>query len=994
MLSKRLLYLLFVLSLSIGCMAQTDTEFWFAAPDLEASHAQQPIRFCIVSYDTPTTVVFEQPANDSYRTQTFQLEANDCYVYDVSSIIDMVETQPYNTILNYGFYIHSDAPVSIYYESDNNNSEIYSLKGRNALGTSFVVPMQYTYENYYSSTCSRIEVVASQDDTEVTFHPSVAIKGGLMPGLPITVTLNRGQSYAIEAASPSGSAHLRNTRVTATKPIAVNTSDDSVNLGGHYDLVGDQIVPVDLLGTDYIAIWNNNSEEYLYFFPTEDNTNIYLNGSNLPTATLDVGQEYSCHINTAVVHIHADHPIAVFQLSASSFNEFGGTVLPQISCTGSRKTVYKRQSTSNLVVTLIVKTQYTDGFRLNDNSTYITASDFTPVPADPDFSYCKKNVTAYVPTNGLMSLENIYPDGYFHLGILTGEDGTWNYGYFSDYQPYAFAEFQMDDSYCSGQDIEFVYATENVTNLVMILPNGNEVQLPYVVTNAQPQHSGRYSLRGEDCNGEHILDVIDLTVNGPAETSVYLEDCNSVVWHGHTFTHSVDSTWFVPGAGMDGCDSIYQLHFTVFPPNDTLIVDASICVGQTFDFHGELYDQDGQVAYFDTIDNHGCLKVEKLELTVGEYQMPPIHYQYECYAHGMTPSWTWDKTGVTYHENICDEIVLPDPEGGCDIKYRLDLKFHEEYYHEESKEVCGSYYWPISGETYYESQDPIVKTFHHTFGDKECDSIYVLHLVINAFETSEFEVSMEESCDGYLWDPEGKDYTTDDLYDPEDHYFTQSGSFHRTYTNMLGCDSVATMHVQLDYAPAPTDIYPMDSANLAPHWVVTASEFQINSYDFHFWDTNPECHWDTVVWSFEQPMQWVLEPLDQTGKRCRVYVLNQVEDTVWLEARAYNRCAPDGVAQRYWFVCSFYGVEDPSTGSAFNVVPNPNDGQMTLLFERLMGRIDVKVYDMRGVLMDHFQTYNEMEHNSIPYNLKGGSGVYFFVVAGKEGMVTKKVIVR
>ena len=300
MLSKRLLYLLFVLSLSIGCMAQTDTEFWFAAPDLEASHAQQPIRFCIVSYDTPTTVVFEQPANDSYRTQTFQLEANDCYVYDVSSIIDMVETQPYNTILNYGFYIHSDAPVSIYYESDNNNSEIYSLKGRNALGTSFVVPMQYTYENYYSSTCSRIEVVASQDDTEVTFHPSVAIKGGLMPGLPITVTLNRGQSYAIEAASPSGSAHLRNTRVTATKPIAVNTSDDSVNLGGHYDLVGDQIVPVDLLGTDYIAIWNNNSEEYLYFFPTEDNTNIYLNGSNLPTATLDVGQEYSCHINTAL----------------------------------------------------------------------------------------------------------------------------------------------------------------------------------------------------------------------------------------------------------------------------------------------------------------------------------------------------------------------------------------------------------------------------------------------------------------------------------------------------------------------------------------------------------------------------------------------------------------------------------------------------------------------------------------------------------------------
>ena len=131
-----------MLSFSIGGLAQTDTEFWFAAPDLEANHAQSPIRFCIVTYESAATVVFEQPANSHYLQQTFNVGANDCYVYDVSDIIGVVETQPYNTVLNYGFYIHSDAPVSIYYESDNNNSEIYSLKGRNALGTSFVVPMQ------------------------------------------------------------------------------------------------------------------------------------------------------------------------------------------------------------------------------------------------------------------------------------------------------------------------------------------------------------------------------------------------------------------------------------------------------------------------------------------------------------------------------------------------------------------------------------------------------------------------------------------------------------------------------------------------------------------------------------------------------------------------------------------------------------------------------------------------------------------------------------
>ncbi len=434
---KLLLFVLTCLGFAMGGMAQTDTEFWFAAPDLEAGHAQQPIRFCIVSYETAATVVFEQPANNAFSPQTFQLSANDFYVYDVSSIIDMVETRPYNTVVNYGFHITSTSPVSVYYESDNNNSEIYCLKGSNALGTNFVVPMQYLYENYYSNTCSRIEVVATQNNTMVTFVPSVAIKGGGQPGVPVNVTLNRGQSYAIEASNAAGAGHLRNTWVTSNKPIAVNTSDDSVNLNTHQDLIGDQIVPVSLLGTDYFAIWNNTGNEHLFIFPTENNTHVYLNGGNTPVATLNVGQEYTCQITSNVVAIHADKPISVFQMSSSSNYELGGTLLPQINCTGSRKIAYKRQNASDLVITLIVKTSDVGGFRLNGDATCITASDFSTIPSNTAYSYCRKNVSAYVPTNGVMKLENIYNDGYFHLGILTGESGTWNYGYFSDYQPYA-----------------------------------------------------------------------------------------------------------------------------------------------------------------------------------------------------------------------------------------------------------------------------------------------------------------------------------------------------------------------------------------------------------------------------------------------------------------------------------------------------------------------------------------------------------------------------
>jgi hypothetical protein len=215
----------------------------------------------------------------------------------------------------------------------------------------------------------------------------------------------------------------------------------------------------------------------------------------------------------------------------------------------------------------------------------------------------------------------------------------------------------------------------------------------------------------------------------------------------------------------------------------------------------------------------------------------------------------------------------------------------------------------------------------------------------------------------------------------------------------MGCDSVVTMHVHLDYSPTPSDIYPMDTANPAPHWVITASEFEINAYEFHLWNQNPDASWDTVMWSFEEPIPWILEPFGDKGNCCKVSVLNHVDDTVWLRAHVFNRCVPDnGVEKKYWLLCSFYGLDEGSSLSSgtFNieVVPNPNNGQMTIQLENLTGKVDVKVYDIRGVMVDNIQVYNEMEINTIQYNLKGKSGVYFFVVTGKEGVVTKKVIVR
>ena len=116
-----------------------------------------------------------------------------------------------------------------------------------------------------------------------------------------------------------GAGHLRNTRIISNKPIAVNSSDDSVGASsggqGGADLIGEQIVPITLAGNTFIAIWNNNSYESVFIFPTQNNTNIYINGNTTPVATLNIGDEYMYTLTTSATLITSDKPVFVFELT-------------------------------------------------------------------------------------------------------------------------------------------------------------------------------------------------------------------------------------------------------------------------------------------------------------------------------------------------------------------------------------------------------------------------------------------------------------------------------------------------------------------------------------------------------------------------------------------------------------------------------------------------------------------------------------------------------
>ena len=436
---------------------------------------------------------------------------------------------------------------------------------------------------------------------------------------------------------------------------------------------------------------------------------------------------------------------------------------------------------------------------------------------------------------------------------------------------------------------------------------------------------------------------------------------------------------------VHGCDSIIKLNLIQDPSYEVELWESTCEGGPGYYYQGD-YLQPSAYPYtylFET--TLGCDSVVMLHVDQSDYNSKTYNVSL------CATEYTWASNGVTYYETGTFYDTLSYA-GLCDSTLVLNLELRPSYSIEERQTSCDSYRW--QNDTYnvditFDHSTVYTHPYVNSYG---CDSEVTLYLTIN--DHDEVDAPDVEACDEYFWDPEGHEIT---YTDHEDLVYTMSGTYHRTYQNQYGCDSLVSQTITLGYTPHPTQIYPMDATDTVPHWVVTATEFQINAYDFNLWDTNPNCHWDTVAWSCDEAPDWVLEPFGDHGQCCKVYVLNRVDDTIWLKAHAFNRCAPqEGIEQKYWLICSFYGIEEfGSNLSNFDVIPNPNNGQMQLKFEYLTGKVNIKVYDMKGTLIDSFETYNNNGPSSFLYNMKNKSeGIYFFVATSKEGTVSKKVVIQ
>lgn len=186
-----------------------------------------------------------------------------------------------------------------------NQASSLTSKGRAALGTAFKWVGAPNMGTNTSILTNSMGIMATEDNTTVNifgYNPACTFRQGTVEaGITadnITVTLNKGQTYVLEAPATNVANQdgWIGASVTSDKAIAVNVGEMHYQprVSNTQDCGIDQIIPENTLGKDYIFVRGNGIDdmEFPVIIATQNDTKIYVNGSTSPVATINSGDYY------------------------------------------------------------------------------------------------------------------------------------------------------------------------------------------------------------------------------------------------------------------------------------------------------------------------------------------------------------------------------------------------------------------------------------------------------------------------------------------------------------------------------------------------------------------------------------------------------------------------------------------------------------------------------------------------------------------------------
>ena len=370
---KRLLTILFLLSLFTNINAQFDTEHWFA-PMADASNGSEAQQYIYVSTNESTPFKVDIYNNNIVIGTINNLsKGNPQKFYIPREYIITSNNTEINAKATLGLHLvgekkfFANLRFSVF-----NHAEILTSKGKSALGNNFFIGMGEQYLNRSENTNrilnAMIGVIATEDKTTITlsdYDPNVIFSDESTDDSK-TISLNKGESYIFEAKISSSLnpnlSGLIGAQLDADKPISV-TNGNFLSLAeneGNVDILMDQSVPIERIGTEYIILKGNGSAngtsspnissigfmEKALVIATQDNTEIYVNDETTPIATLNKGEFYIIRnkfynptSDIYNLYIKTTKPTYVYQLLAGAdgtgtteFASGGFNFIPALSC--------------------------------------------------------------------------------------------------------------------------------------------------------------------------------------------------------------------------------------------------------------------------------------------------------------------------------------------------------------------------------------------------------------------------------------------------------------------------------------------------------------------------------------------------------------------------------------------------------------------------------------------------------------------------------------
>ena len=344
--------ILFLLLLSRTCLAQLDSIHW-----IPPMYASDPPNDQYIYLSTPSTTSFIVTIKDGAGNvlATPSLSNATPFRYSIGTgtgtPLFVTDGMLNNVQMNKGFILQANkkfyANVRL-----KNGSQAGSLtaKGRAGAGNTFRVSFIPVFANasYRNNFCS---IMATEDNTTVTvsgYNPNVVFHGiPTVTSNSLTISLNAGETYTFASkfnvnANKTG---LIGALISSDKPVVVNNGNFlgalELTLVGQ-DILIDQSVPTNILGTEYISIRGNglNSMEQVLVVAHQDNTDVFVNGNPTAVTNLNAGQWFL--INSSFyqgtghknMYIQTSNPAYCVQSlgGSASAATYGMNLLAPLSC--------------------------------------------------------------------------------------------------------------------------------------------------------------------------------------------------------------------------------------------------------------------------------------------------------------------------------------------------------------------------------------------------------------------------------------------------------------------------------------------------------------------------------------------------------------------------------------------------------------------------------------------------------------------------------------